>query len=64
MPAVLVERDGEITTLTLYRPDALNTLNADLVRDLTVALDEVDEDTGCRVVILTGAGRAFCAGLT
>ncbi|QHD84139.1 enoyl-CoA hydratase/isomerase family protein [Gordonia sp. JH63] len=63
MPAVLVERDGEMTMLTLYRPDALNTLNADLVRDLTVALDEVDEDPGCRVVILTGAGRAFCAGL-
>lgn len=63
MPAVLIERDGEITTLTLNRPDALNTLNVDLVRELTGALDAVDEDPGCRVVILTGAGRAFCAGL-
>lgn len=63
MPAVLVERDGEITTLTLHRPDALNTLNVDLVRELTDALDAVDEDPGCRVVILTGSGRAFCAGL-
>lgn len=63
MPAVLIERDGEITTLTLSRPDALNTLNVDLVRELTDALDAVDDDPGCRVVILTGAGRAFCAGL-
>ncbi|ANY21575.1 enoyl-CoA hydratase/isomerase family protein [Gordonia terrae] len=63
MPAVLVERDGEITTLTLNRPDALNALNADLVGELTTALDAVDQDPGCRIVILTGAGRAFCAGL-
>lgn len=61
--AVAVERDGKITTITLNRPDSLNTLNVDLVRDLTGALDEIDRDRGCRVVILTGAGRAFCAGL-
>ncbi|WP_238423667.1 enoyl-CoA hydratase/isomerase family protein [Gordonia sp. 'Campus'] len=63
MPAVVVERDGEITTLTLNRPDALNTVTVDLVRELTEALEAVDADPGCRVVILTGAGRAFCAGL-
>lgn len=62
-PAVIVESDGEITTLTLNRPDALNTLNVDLVRELTAALDAVDGNLECRVVILTGAGRAFCAGL-
>lgn len=63
MGTVLTERDGEITTVTLDRPDVLNTLNVDLVRDLTAALDEIDRDPGCRVVILTGSGRAFCAGL-
>lgn len=63
MPPVLIERDGEITTVTLNRPDALNTLNADMVAELTAALDAIDADPGCRVVILTGAGRAFCAGL-
>ncbi|WP_020105408.1 enoyl-CoA hydratase/isomerase family protein [Nocardia sp. 348MFTsu5.1] len=63
MAAVIVERDGEITTVTLNRPDALNTVNVDLVRELTTALDDIDRDRGCRVVILTGAGRAFSAGL-
>lgn len=49
--------------MTLERPAALNTLNRDLVQDLTFALDAIDSDLDCRVVVLTGAGRAFCAGL-
>ena len=52
-----------VTQVTLERPAALNTLNRDLVQDLTFALDAIDSDLDCRVVVLTGAGRAFCAGL-
>jgi enoyl-CoA hydratase len=52
-----------IITLTLRRPERLNAMTAELVQDLHDALDEADADQDCRVVILTGAGRGFCAGL-
>ena len=54
--------DG-VTLLTLDRPDRLNAMNAALIEDLHGALDSVAADPSCRVVVLTGAGRAFCAGL-
>jgi enoyl-CoA hydratase len=54
--------DG-VTQLTLNRPEKLNALTYDLVSELHAALDAVDRDHGCRVVIITGAGRGFCAGL-
>jgi len=54
--------DG-VTQLTLNRPEKLNALTYDLVQELHEALDAIDRDHGCRVVILTGAGRGFCAGL-
>lgn len=53
--------DG-VATITLDRPDALNSLEATLKRELLVALREAARDSSVRVVILTGAGRAFCAG--
>jgi enoyl-CoA hydratase len=53
--------DG-VTRLTLNRPDRLNTITRELVDEVHAALDAVDADHDCRVVILTGAGRAFCAG--
>ena len=52
-----------ITLLTLDRPERLNAMSRELVHDLHEALDAVDDDRECRVVILTGAGRGFCAGL-
>lgn len=52
-----------VTQVTLNRPKSLNTLNVDLVAELTRVLDDIVLDTECRVVVLTGAGRAFCAGL-
>jgi enoyl-CoA hydratase/carnithine racemase len=51
-----------IATVTLHRPDTLNAVNADMIRELVVALDHADADDAVRVVIVTGAGRAFCAG--
>jgi enoyl-CoA hydratase/carnithine racemase len=64
MDPVLVERgDDGITVVTLNRPTAMNTLNDELVQALTGILKAIARDGDCRVVILTGAGRAFCAGL-
>src|SRR5215210_5537981 len=64
MSSVHVERgDDGVTVITLNRPEAMNTLNAELVGRLTHVLEDIRRDRQCRVVILTGAGRAFCAGL-
>jgi enoyl-CoA hydratase len=62
--AVLVEsvKPG-IVVVTLNRPERLNAMNYDLVRGLYDALDELENDPTCRVIVLTGAGRGFCAGL-
>ena len=54
--------DG-VAVVTLDRPDRLNAMSFELVDDLHTALDVVHADNACRVVILTGAGRGFCAGL-
>ena len=59
---VLVERCGSVAVVTLNRPQSLNSFDAGLRRDLLRAVREVNGDAGVRVVILTGAGRAFCAG--
>jgi 2-(1,2-epoxy-1,2-dihydrophenyl)acetyl-CoA isomerase len=59
---VLVERRDDIAIVSLNRPDMLNSFDASLRRDLLLAVREVNEDEGVRVAILTGAGRAFCAG--
>lgn len=60
---LLVEITEGIATLTLNRPDALNALNGALRRALVAALATCDARDDVKVVILTGKGRAFCAGL-
>jgi enoyl-CoA hydratase len=64
MPTVTVTtpRPG-VTQITLDRPDRLNALTYELVRELHEALDAIAADHDCRVVVITGAGRGFCAGL-
>ena len=57
-----VEVEGPVATLTLDRPEALNALTAPLRTALLTALDELGADRAVRALILTGAGRAFCAG--
>ncbi|MBN43274.1 MAG: enoyl-CoA hydratase [Alphaproteobacteria bacterium] len=58
-----ISRDGAIVTLTLNRPDCLNAFTVQMARELIVAFDELDADDAVRAVIVTGAGRAFCAGM-
>jgi len=53
--------DG-IATITLNRPDRLNAFTSRMMADLIAAFDETDSDDGVKAVIVTGAGRAFCAG--
>ena len=59
----LDDLDDGIVAIRLNRPDRLNAMSSELISDLHAALDSVDADRGCRVVVLTGAGRGFCAGL-
>ncbi len=59
---VLVERGPGYRTLTLNRPDKMNAFNDALSVALRTALDEADADPACRALLLTGAGRGFCAG--
>jgi len=60
---VLVTRDGGISTITLNRPEVMNSVNVAMLRDLRAALEEVQFDPDARCVIVTGAGeKAFCAG--
>jgi enoyl-CoA hydratase len=59
---VLVTTDGHIATVTLNRPDQRNPLSATMLRDLASAFRWCKEETEVRVVVLTGAGRVFCAG--
>jgi len=54
--------DQGVATITLNRPDSLNSLNAELKAALAAALNEVSADSAVRAVVLTGAGRAFCVG--
>jgi enoyl-CoA hydratase/carnithine racemase len=59
---LLVQREASICRLTLNRPERLNALNFRIGVELLDALDQCDRDADVRVLVLTGAGRAFCAG--
>lgn len=62
-PVLLDRPHPGVTRITLNRPDRLNAIDEALVTALYAALDEVNDDASCRTVVLTGAGRGFCAGL-
>ena len=59
---VLYDKQENVVTITLNRPDALNSINRQLRGELAEAITEFDGDSDAFVAIITGAGRAFCAG--
>ncbi|WP_312884737.1 enoyl-CoA hydratase-related protein [Nocardia barduliensis] len=59
---VRLERDGEIAVVRLHRPDRLNAFTLQMRDELLAAFDAVDADDSVRAVVLTGSGRAYCAG--
>ncbi len=59
---IIVEKIGGVSKITLNRPDVLNSFNAQMARELRGALDDARADKTVRAVLITGAGRAFCAG--
>jgi enoyl-CoA hydratase len=62
-PVILVEKQGELAIVTLNRPAAMNALSRELRSAIADAFDDLEADPKIRVAILTGAGKAFCAGL-
>jgi 2-(1,2-epoxy-1,2-dihydrophenyl)acetyl-CoA isomerase len=62
MPTVLTSRDGAVLTITLNRPDAYNAFTRELHSDFHLALNDEASDPEVRAVVVTGAGKAFCAG--
>jgi enoyl-CoA hydratase len=62
MPRVLYERDGRIARVTLNRPEAMNAIDLELPGELEAAVERANADPQVHVIVLTGAGRAFCAG--
>ncbi len=64
MSKVLYERDGRIARITLNRPEVLNAIDNDVPRELAAGVERADADEKVHVIVLAGAGRAFCAGST
>ena len=62
MSKVLYEKDGRIGRITLNRPDMMNAIDNDLPGELAAAVAQADADPGVHVMVLSGNGKAFCAG--
>ena len=62
MAKVLFEKDGRIGRITLNRPEVMNAIDDDLPRELEAAVARANEDEGVHVIVLSGAGKGFCAG--
>ena len=62
MAKVLFEKDGRIGRITLNRPEVMNAIDDDLPDELAAAVAEADHDRDIHVMVLSGAGKAFCAG--
>ncbi|HEY90595.1 MAG TPA: enoyl-CoA hydratase/isomerase family protein [Dehalococcoidia bacterium] len=59
---IILDKNKGIATITLNRPDRLNALSSEMSREIWHAIEETESDTSSRVLVLTGTGRAFCAG--
>ena len=59
---ILYEKKGNVVVITLNRPERMNAINVQMNADLKNSLKEAKEDSDVRVIVITGAGKAFCAG--
>ncbi len=62
MPRVLYERDGRIARITLNRPEVMNAIDNELPAELEAAVERANADDKTHVIVLAGAGKAFCVG--
>ena len=60
--AITYEVRDHVATITLNRPEKLNSIGVDMIHDLVAAIERIDGDDDVRCAVVTGAGRAFCAG--
>lgn len=60
--SILCTAEGPVGTITLNRPEKLNALSREMSQEVGSALDNLSDDSSVRVIVLKGAGRAFCAG--
>ena len=60
---ILYSVDGFVATITLNRPERMNALTKVLEAELRAAIEKAGRDAAVRAIVLTGAGRAFCAGM-
>jgi enoyl-CoA hydratase/carnithine racemase len=59
---IIFKREGHIGTIVLNRPEVLNAVTAEMIEEIKTALEQVAKNNEIRVLVLTGAGRGFCAG--
>ena len=62
LETVKIEREEGVTFLVLNRPEQRNAISPQLHREMYLALEELAEDDETKVIVITGAGKAFCAG--
>jgi enoyl-CoA hydratase/3-hydroxyacyl-CoA dehydrogenase len=62
LSTLIIRREGRIGWIILNRPERLNAINLDMLKELSVSLDELENDENIRVIVITGSGRAFSAG--
>jgi len=60
MSLVLIEQHGHVTIITMNKPEKMNSYNVALHDELIAAIQTANDDPNVRVIIVTGAGRAFC----
>ena len=60
--SIIYTQEGGIATITLYRPSVFNSFNQEMIKSLQHHLDVAAQDVSVRAVVLTGTGKAFCAG--
>lgn len=60
---LLVENKGRVVVITLNRPERMNAISRDMLEELSAKMTEANKDPEVRCIVLTGAGRGFCAGL-